>query len=279
MYARYKDTLNKLKDDPEKMYDYMARAAPYILEYEETKNKKDLFDRFLYEVEGEGPGNRCFFEDICNVCNSKNVSHDENTSDLICNECGVATYMLGTERGYNEEQESEHKLTYSYKRENHFNEWLNQFQAKEVSNVPYEVFDLLQNEIKKQKIQKDLITHSKVRECLKKCKLNKFYEHVPYITSILNNKKPPSMPLELEETLRNMFYKIQKPFHDNCPSERKNFLSYSYILYKFCELLSEDKYLECFPLLKSKEKLYKQDQIWKLICKDLKWEFIETSGV
>jgi hypothetical protein len=48
------------------------------------------------------------------------------------------------------------------------------------------------------------------------------------------------------------------------------------VLYKFCELLGEDQYLQCFPLLKSKEKLYQQDSIWKLICSDLRWEFIPT---
>ena len=57
---------------------------------------------------------------------------------------------------------------------------------------------------------------------------------------------------------------------------RKNFLSYSYVLYKFCELLGEDEYLQYFPLLKSKEKLYQQDVIWKKICSDLQWEYIPT---
>ena len=84
------------------------------------------------------------------------------------------------------------------------------------------------------------------------------------------------MPQELEEYLRIMFKDIQKPFDDNCPTERKNFLSYSYVLYKFCELLGEDEYLQYFPLLKSKEKLYQQDVIWKKICCDLQWEFIPT---
>jgi hypothetical protein len=28
--------------------------------------------------------------------------------------------------------------------------------------------------------------------------------------------------------------------------------------------------------LKSKEKLYKQDQIWKKICHELSWEYIKT---
>ena len=84
------------------------------------------------------------------------------------------------------------------------------------------------------------------------------------------------MSQELEECLRMMFKDIQKPFDTHCPVERKNFLSYSYVLYKFCELLSEDEYLQYFPLLKSKEKLYQQDVIWKMICQDLKWEFIPT---
>jgi len=53
-------------------------------------------------------------------------------------------------------------------------------------------------------------------------------------------------------------------------------LSYSYVLYKFCELLGEDQYLPCFPLLKSKDKLYRHDVIWKKITTDLGWEFFGT---
>lgn len=171
----------------------------------------------------------------------------------------------------------EKNVNYSYKRENHFNEWIAQFQAKESTNVPKEVIEKLRAEFRKQKI-KDLseITHSKVRELLKKLHMNKYYEHVPYITTILNGIQPPTMTQALEDRLRLMFHQIQAPFEKHCPSDRKNFLSYSYVLYKFCELLSEDDYLHCFPLLKSKEKLYKQDQIWKKICDELQWEFIKT---
>ena len=73
-----------------------------------------------------------------------------------------------------------------------------------------------------------------------------------------------------------MFKDIQKPFDEHCPTERKNFLSYSFVLFKMCELLGEDEYLQFFPLLKSKEKLYSQDVIWKKICATLRWEFIPT---
>ena len=85
--------------------------------------------------------------------------------------------------------------------------------------------------------------------------MNKFYEHVPYIANVLSGIQPPRMTQALEDRLRLMFRDVQEPFDRHCPDSRKNFLSYAYVLYKFCELLGEDDYLPCFPLLKSKEKV------------------------
>jgi hypothetical protein len=196
----------------------------------------------------------------------------------VCRDCGIATQTLTQELTYKEEQETSEKvMTYSYKRENHFNEWISQFQAQETTTIPPEVIEQLRTELKKMKIKKLCeITHAKVRGLLKKLRLNKYYEHVPYIVNSLNGMEPPKMSQILEEKLRIMFKEIQEPFDKHCPSDRKNFLSYSYVLYKFCELLGEDQFLQCFPLLKSKEKLYQQDVIWRLICIELKWEFIPT---
>ena len=55
-----------------------------------------------------------------------------------------------------------------------------------------------------------------------------------------------------------------------------NFLSYSYVLHKFVQLLELDDFLPCFMLLKSREKLQQQDQIWKKICEYLKWQYIPS---
>lgn len=102
------------------------------------------------------------------------------------------------------------------------------------------------------------------------------YEHTNAICNILNGVPPPKLSPDLEDKLKAMFVEIQEPFQRNCPRNRKNFLSYSFTLYKFAELLGEDALKQNFPLLKSSEKLYAQDQIWKKICKDLKWEFIPS---
>lgn len=280
------------------MSDYIIQCMPYMNKYTEdteevstTDNifnvvetngikRKDIFTEYLIEVEKQNI-NRPHEKrrEACKNCENSNIVFFSQTSESVCDRCGLVVPVLNNEEPtYKEEQEFFEKIiNYSYKRENHFNEWLSQFQAQEMTTIPDEVIEQLRAELKKMKIRNmEDITHAKIRGLLKKLKWNKFYEHVPYITNMLNGIKPPNMPQELEERLRIMFKDIQKPFDDNCPKDRKNFLSYSYVLYKFCELLGEDEYLQYFPLLKSKEKLYTQDQIWKLICKDLQWEFIQT---
>ena len=304
----YRDAIQGIATGAEKqaleteMYDYMARTAPFIREYHQeaktesvTKTvgnikitsqkgiqRQDIFNSYLADVEGvhqsTKPRDGLKYFTACQNCGAKySLIFDEVLSEDVCLECGMAEHVQGDEIGFKEEQDMEKHVIYSYKRENHFNEWVSQFQAKESTSVPPEVIDQLQAEFKKQKI-KDLseITHEKVKALLKKLNKSKYYEHAPYITTILNGIQPPTMPQALEEKLRLMFYQIQKPFEKHRPKDRKNFLSYSYTLYKLCELLGEDDYLPCFPLLKSKEKLYKQDEMWKGICQELRWQHIKT---
>jgi hypothetical protein len=311
-YGRYEAKIQEWEDliakDPEnrdqyetEMYDYMADCIPFMEKLSsDTVDKhtidtifvssskkgiqrKEIFHEYLRVVENYKGAiedeKDAVFEDTsrCPACGSSNVLSVPSTSEDICEDCGAATFFLGCDLSYKDEQELEKVVTYSYKRDNHFNEWILQFQAQETTSIPHEVIDQLRVEFKKQKIQSvNEITHAKVRALLKKLRLNKYYEHVPYIANILNGMQPPKMSQALEDRLRMMFRDIQEPFNDHCPESRKNFLSYSYVLYKFCELLGEDDFLPCFPLLKSKEKLYQQDVIWKKICHELKWEFIST---
>lgn len=282
------------------MSNYIIQCMPYMNRYvdEESEKvttvdnvfnckethglqRKDIFMDYLAEVENQNISRPMEKKrDVCSVCPDSNVVYFGDTSELVCDNCGlIIASLISEELTYREEQETSEKIVnYSYKRENHFNEWMSQFQAQEMTTIPQEVIDQLRAELKKLKIKSlEEITRKRVRLLLKKLKLNKYYEHVPYITNILSGVKPPRMPPELEERLRIMFKDIQAPFDKHCPKERKNFLSYSYVLYKFCELLSEDQYLEYFPLLKSKEKLYQQDVIWKNICNELHWEYIPTT--
>ena len=113
------------------------------------------------------------------------------------------------------------------------------------------------------------ITRKNVREALKTLKLRKYYDNITSIICRITDQKPVRFPPELEERLELLFSRIQRPFNKYCPASRKNFLSYSDIIYKLLEIEGETKYLPFFRLLKGQEKRYKFDLIWKPICKEL----------
>ena len=241
------------------------------------KTKKELINNYMCNIDDS------FIEehmndilDKCRICQSKMTIINE-ISELLCPECGFTeNIMITTEKSSFNDPPREVSY-FTYKRINHFNEWLAQFQAKETTELPDDIYKDVYNELKKN-INFDMkyLNYHKVREILKKLKYNKYYENIPHIINVINGVKAPKLSSETEEILRSLFKDIQVPFMNNCPPNRRNFLSYSYVLHKFCELLELDYLLEFFPLLKSREKLQQQDKIWKDICKDLKWQYIPS---
>jgi len=196
---------------------------------------------------------------------------------FFCEQCGFQEFVLIDSDKPSYKDPPREVTYYAYKRINHFNEWLAQFQAKESTEIPEDIFQAILEELKKERIVSvEDIKQVKIREILKKLRCTNFYEHVPYILNRINGKTAPVMSREIEEKLRFMFKEIQSSFVKHCPKTRSNFLSYSYVLYKFCELLELDDYLQCFPLLKNRDKLYNQDKIWERICTDLRWQFIRS---
>lgn len=148
---------------------------------------------------------------------------------------------------------------------------------KESTEIPEEVYNAIKKELKKKRIiNYEDLTLGKIKGILKKLGLQNFYEHAVQIKSRLSNLPPPSISRDTEDFLRQRFRDIQVPFQEHCPKDRVNFLSYSYVLHKFFQLMELDDLLKYFPLLKSMDKLRQQDKIWKKICDELMWEFIPS---
>lgn len=290
--------------------DYLLRTAPYIREYAATgaphdpgaaagpasmdgyvrvtgaSRRNNVFQRYLADVERSveaiaaagmmdaEPTDKHY---ACECGAALVVVQREAT--MVCTACGRCVPSVDECGNLTYEQEVTQDVVkyFAYKRMNHFCEWLNSLQARENTEVPQDVIDAVKAEFKKARVSTRAdIKPSKVREYLKKLKLNKYYEHTHHICNVLNGVPAPKLPPELEERLKRMFAEIQEPFEKVCPPTRTNFLSYGYCIFKICELLGEDQYLPLLPLLKSSEKLYAQDQIWKGICKELRWEFIRS---
>lgn len=253
----------------------------YLSQSSETAapSKKKLYDEYVSRMKmntGEGVDVKQAVTEHCDRCN---IAREEVSDEgiLVCPSCGSEEYMLVVSDFPSFRDPPKERNNYAYKKINHLNEILNQFQAKESTIIPNEVMNEVVLEIKKRRIQNVAeLTEKDMREILKKLNRSKYYEHATHIISRLNGNPPPTITPEIEEKIRTMFQEIQAPFLIYCPDDRTNFLSYSYILYKFFELLELDEYKVYFPLLKSRDRLIAHDQIWAKICDYLKWEFIRS---
>ena len=283
-YFKNSDLLNKYYEDDYsiiKPNDYSSSILKFFNKETKTKtNIKDnnIISRYLSNVDDSYIYDYSTKVDtnICKHCKCK-VEYNPIESVLLCKNCGYTEYIIVTNDNIYDKDHPKEINYFSYKRINHFNEWLTQFQAKENTNIPCEIYKRVSDEIKKySNLKSDNIKYSHIRDILKKLGYNKYYEHIPNILNILTGQSPPTIDSNTEELLRSMFKEIQPVFSKHCPKERKNFLSYSYVLYKFCELLELDELLPHFNLLKSREKLQQQDFIWEKMCGELKWEYIPS---
>ena len=296
---------------------YLAESIPFIREYFDVTDRNDRDDRtdeplnggFHARVGAKKPNKRSVLQRYMRDVESLNCAVDDErydesseytcacggrknfeyaTWDAICESCGaVTTIGLGHSRGGNEwalvSQNQRDGLTTThhaaYKRINHFNDWLNKLQGKEGTEVPEEVLNALRAELKKYRVTSSAdITPERMRQYLKKLRMDKYYDNVYSIAHTLGGPPPRRFPADLETRLKEMFVKVQTPWEQTKPPKRKNFLSYAYSLHKFCELLGADEYLESLLLLKSSEKLHGQDEMWRNVCGVLGWEFIPSAA-
>jgi Poxvirus Late Transcription Factor VLTF3 like len=237
----------------------------------------NIVQKYLYNIDQSFLDINNFMvpTDVCRHCNRGELIPLEDEGVLICNICAVnEPYLVENEKPSYKEPPKE-VCFYAYKKINHFKEILAQFQGKESTQIPDDVIEQIKMQIKKERISLSQLNYKKTKQILKKLGFNKYYEHITFIKNKLGIK-PPIMSPELEDTLCNLFMELQAPYAKNCPDHRVNFLHYYYILYKLCEMLGEEQYLNDIPMLKDDEKINEQDEVWKKMCEELDWDFFPT---
>lgn len=267
-YYELRKTNVEEKNESKNILDYLNNNKPVI---KSKNNRAELFNNYCKRIDGiriekDDGKNRIKY---CEECNVEKIL-DNVESSYICPVCGIMEFVIIDE-------DKKIKDYSPYQRRNHFKEWLNQFQAKETTEISDEVFDNISLELSKNRItDMSNLNRCKMQKILKKLGYNKLYEHIPFIINKISGLPAPKITLEIEEKFIKMFLSIQEPWDLYKPTGRKNFLSYPYILFKFSELLELDDLLIYFPMLKP-TKLMEQDQIWSKFCKHLKWEFYPTT--
>jgi hypothetical protein len=261
--------------------EFDRKIMPFLDLYYSKSQNPEITDEMLVTIykqeffsENAAPRMHAINMDFCVLCEGEYVYSSED-SMLYCVVCGYTTQYIDANSAsiaYGDEIEY---TSFSYKRINHLNEWLNHFQAKETTPVPDIVLMRIMNYLyEKRFTDPHKITYSQIKKAQKYLGLNKYYDQTMQIWCRLTGRKPLRLDPVCEEKIKLMFIRIQVPFDKHCPKTRKNFLSYPYCMYKFCQLLGYDYLLPYFSLLKGKDKLLLQEKIFKKICKDLDWKFV-----
>jgi hypothetical protein len=298
--------LTKLDKNQDEI-DYLLNAYDFISEYSELEqreqelvnNTQSNLETDLFQISKSKSDLMYKYTIICDSQNLTSIKSFVNKDDffcpkchvdfslvegfLTCNGCGYSknTLHLSETPSYKELQEYDYKPQFTYSKQSHLDDWLKRFQAKEAMEIPQEILDTVVLEAKKERLtDMSLMTEDRVKKYLKKSGYNKYYDHIVHIIHRLNGIPPFRLTPEIEDKIRQMFLQIQEPFEKHKPNSRKNFLSYSYTLHKFFQILGLEEYTRYFTLLKSPDKLRQQDEIFKKIVaemaqkdKTIRWVF------
>lgn len=160
-----------------------------------------------------------------------------------------------------------------------FKEYMTRLEGMERTEIPEEVIFRVLQECEKRGINPvknpEQITYSRMRLFLGETGYSGRFENTIKIMSIITKQNPVQLSYDQRKQLTKCFQEIQIPFERH-RGNRKNFLSYSYTMYKLCELLGYNEFLPYLPLLKAPQNLLKADRLWKKICEDCRYEFVPT---
>ncbi len=276
-YFENKQNISNINQPSDSKNNFVNKFFKIEKEEPVIDNDKNIIQKYLNNIDVEYMDINNFVcqKDVCQYCNKGEMIPIEDEGLLLCNSCFKnVPYLIENEKPSYKEPPKE-VCFYAYKKINHFKEILAQFQGKEMTQISNEIIENIQNQIKKERIELAQLTYLKTKEILKKLGYNKYYEHIAFIKNKLGIQ-PLVINPEMEELLCSLFMELQAPYAKFCPDYRVNFLNYYYVLFKLCELLNEKSYLVEIPMLKDREKLIEQDEIWKKMCGVLNWDFMPT---
>ena len=240
--------------------------------------RQAIVSEFLKDVESEAPKLVVRSRDDCPFCASS-LFLNHVKAMLVCTQCGYTLpYLDSTTQNMSYTEEYDFS-TFSYKRQSHFEDILKLSQGKESFVVETDIIVAVMRELHAQRVPKHEITQTMVRATLRKLRLRRAYDHVSQITTRITGVRTPRISTEMEDRCRAMFIKMQSAFEKFCPKNRKNFLSYNYVLFRCYHILGLHHMLPGLSLLKGKEKLLLQDEIFENIAHENGWVFQPINDV
>jgi len=253
-----------------------AAASPETDAITMPWNDQDLFDDYMASVEGTSAAVHVLSADTCATC-KRPMTLSADGSMIMCRVCGYGyPYVDATSSAmaYGDEVEFS---TFTYRKYNHFVEWLTKFTYRESGVVPEKIMENVMRGLEEDGILPDQVNHQNVYAVLKRLSYRKYYDYLSQITTRITNKPPPKLSPEEEWKMKLLFRAIQGPFEKHCPQDRTNFLSCQFVADCLLRLIGREDLLPCLRPLKGLDKRAKQRATMEKILTDLGLELPKSA--
>lgn len=159
---------------------------------------------------------------------------------------------------------------FQYKRENHFKEWLDQIDIeskKQHVQIPTGLLEKLQNSGEPLNTRKDIV------KVLRKLGKNRYIEFINRISHELGILRIPELTEKHKRGFEKLHNQMLTVYWDCVPKERKSFIPYSYVMYRFSVQLGYKEWEEYFSkvMIKSEKGRKSCDEIYDRCCQKLGW--------
>ena len=220
----------------------------------------------------------------CNNCNNNKDFDIEDGNIYICLNCSSQQFILRNVTSYKDINRINISSKYMYDRKIHFRDCINQYQGKQNSCIPQDVYDSLIKQFESHHLIlpekgdskerfKD-ITKEHISIFLKELSFTKHYENINLIHYNLTGVKPDDIGY-LEDKLLNDFDVITEAYDRIFKNlDRKNFINTQYILF---QLLLRHKHpckKEDFSMLKTIDRKNFHDEICRILFEEIKFTFV-----
>ena len=267
------DKLHKLKfQDQTQLLNYISKTGDLLVEYYTGKRNKNLKHQYLMltDIKYRIKNSKVQMNIDCDKCKISRLFLPQE-SRYVCTNCGETEYILSNLANYSDK--SHFRKYFPYTRITYLKETLARLQGKEATPVPNTIIELIKNELFRSKVKADNCTTKHILSIMKKNKLHKYYPHIQQIYCTITGCQPISISQQTEQKVIKMFKEIEQVY-DKLYSNNNKFLNYSYVLNKLFHMIHMPHIANCFPLLKSKYKLIRHDEMFSEICKQLDWNFL-----
>jgi Poxvirus Late Transcription Factor VLTF3 like len=226
------------------------------------------------------------------VCGNK-TEFIKDEDRAVCALCSTEQSLICNTSSFSDVGRVNMASKYTYNRQVHFRDCIIQYQGKQKTHIPDEIYTLLEAKLVERKLvvpeQKartnklkkyEKVTRALVLEILKELELKKFYDDIVLIHHILTGQACDNIEY-LEDSLLDDFDKLTETYDnlytskdtDGKPAKRKNFINAQFVLYQLLRKHGHPCNEMDFLTLKTSERKRFHHTICKELFNILGWKY------